>query len=161
MKRQRLVTRILAACLVMSIASCAHVGRPIPDKQVQSIIPGKTTKSDLIEMLGSPSEMVTRDGTIDIPTIIAASHSNPYPYYTVRGDTFFTLFPEANDSDRVYYYHYSVKWDYPPVFLLLYYAEFGKTKSDRLWVLVNEKTGIVQDYAFRQYEKDTVFGRSP
>jgi hypothetical protein len=161
MKRtQGILHRILAACLVISVAGCAHVGHPIQDKQVKSIIPGKTTKNELIDLLGSPLDVVSRDGTINIPTIMVASHSNPYPSYAVRGDTFFTLFPKASDSDTIYYYHYSVKWDYPPVFLLLYFAEFGKTKTDRLWVLVNEKTEIVEDYAYKKYDKNIVFARS-
>lgn len=64
------------------------------------------------------------------------------------------------DGDKIYFYRYSFNYKYP-VFLVLYMGEFGKTKTDRLWVLVNEKTGTVVNYAFKQYERDTLFGMSP
>lgn len=134
MKRSRIA---LTLFLALSLFGCATTGSPIRTERVQSIIPGKTTSSDLSGLFGTP-------------TVLVEQSTN----------TSFALFPEMKDGDKIYFYRYSFNYKYP-VFLVLYMGEFGKTKTDRLWVLVNEKTGTVVNYAFKQYERDTLFGMSP
>lgn len=128
---------VLAAFVALSLFGCTTTGSPIRTERVKSIIPGKTTSSDLSGLFGTP-------------TVLEAQST----------DTSFALFPEKNDYDMIYFYRYAFSYRYP-IFLVVYMGEFGKTKTDRLWVLVNEKTGTVEDYAFKQYERDTIFGRSP
>jgi hypothetical protein len=62
-----------------------------------------------------------------------------------------------DDCHRIYYYHHvrSSKAGYVLVFAI--YG--GDPATDRLWVLVNEKTGIVEEFAFKKFEKPMVFGR--
>ena len=132
----------LALSCVTSMGGCTTVvGRPILPEQVASISPGKTAKDDLLNKLGTPFAIVTREDL-------------------VRSDAFFTLFPEANSNDDIYYYHYGVSSRYDiPVFP--YFGSFEKTKTDRLWVLVNSRKGIVENYAYKRYEADVVYGKSP
>ena len=105
--------------------------------------------------IASRGEILTLSST----AIMGKPFSNRFSY-RLRADTFFALFPPADEYRRVYYYYHAVSYKYP-VWYVLYFGENGKAKIDRLWVLVNEQTGIVEDYAFKRYGEDTVFGRSP
>ncbi len=147
--------------LMMLLAGCATTGKPIRTEQVQSIIPGKSTKGDLLDMFGVPLAIASRDETLTLssPAITGKPFSRQLSY-RLRADTFFALFPPADEYYRIYYFYHVVSYTYP-VWYVLYFGENGKTKTDRLWVLVNEKTGIVEDYAFKRYGEDTIFGRAP
>jgi len=151
----------LAVFLAASLLGCVTTGATIRTERVKSIIPGKSTKSDLLDMFGAPASIAERDEilTLSSTAIMGKPFSSRFSY-RLRADTFFALFPLVDEYHRVYYYYYAVSYTYP-VWYVLYFGENGKTKTDRLWVLVNEKTEIVEDYAFKRYEEDTVFGRSP
>jgi len=69
------------------------------------------------------------------------------------------LFPQAGEYDRVHFFESRISSSYP-VPLFVYWGAHYVTKTDRLWALVNEKTGVVEDYAFKQYEQAVVFGSS-
>ena len=105
--------------------------------------------------IASRGEILTLSST----AIMGKPFSNRFSY-RLRADTFFALFPPADEYRRVYYYYHAVSYKYP-VWYVLYFGENGKAKIDRLWVLVNEQTGTVEDYAFKRYGEDTVFGRLP
>lgn len=60
---------LLTAAIVLS--GCAHVGEPIDQQAVDQIIEGKTTKAELIGLLGSPM-VVTRSS--DSTEVLAWSH---------------------------------------------------------------------------------------
>jgi hypothetical protein len=151
----------LAALLAALFLGCATTGTAIRTERVKSIVPGKSTKSDLLDMFGAPMTVASRDEilTLSSTAIMGKPFSNRFSY-RLRADTFFALFPPVDEYRRIYYYYHAVSYKYP-VWYVLYFGENGKTKIDRLWVLVNEQTGIVEDYAFKRYGEDTVFGRSP
>ncbi len=147
---------------VMLLGCVTSTGAKISTEQVKSIIPGKSTKSNLLNMFGAPVTIASRGETLNIPSPCEAG----FPLklcrgsYRLKAETFFTLFPEMAEDNIIYYYYHAVSYKYP-IMLILYNRESGKTKTDRLWVLVNEMTGIVEDYAFKRYDEITVFGRSP
>lgn len=151
----------LAVFLTALFLGCATTGAPIRTERVKSIIPGKSTKSDLLDMFGAPASVAAPGETLTLSStaIMRKPFSNRFSY-RLRADTFFALFPPADEYHRVYYFYHAVSYTYP-VWYVLYFGENGKTKTDRLWVLVDERTGIVEDYAFKRYGEDTVFGRSP
>ena len=96
---------------------------------------------------------------VDAPRSWAAPDRLEFSY-SFDADTFYELFPASRGSDdfrRIYYYRHVVSRKMI-VFMVLALYETGDTESDRLWVLVNEKTGIVEDYAFRKSGAATVFG---
>ncbi len=136
-------------------------GKPISEDNVAATTPGTTTKNELFERLGAPTAIVAGDEV----TVVATPPTWAAPYrrgstYSFAADTFYELFPAARESGeyrRIYYYHHvaSRKMNY---FMILAVYESGETKADRLWVLVNEKTGIVEDYAFKKSGATTVFG---
>ncbi len=150
-----------AVFLMMFFLGCATTGAPIRAERVKSIIPGKSTKNELLDMFGAPMVIASRDETLTLSStaIMGKPFSNRFSY-RLRADTFFALFPPVDEYHQVFYYYHAISYKYP-VWFVLYFGENGKTKTDRLWVLVNEKTGLVEDYAFKQYGEDTVFGRSP
>jgi hypothetical protein len=151
----------LASFLTALFLGCAATGAPIRAEQVNSLIPGKSTKSELLDRFGVPASIAARDETLALssPSIMGRPFWGRFVYY-LSSDTFFALFPPADEYHRIYYFYYALSYRYP-VWYILYFGENGKTRTDRLWVLVNEKTGIVADYAYKQYGEDTVFGRSP
>ncbi len=150
-----------AIFLTALFMGCATTGVPIGTERVKSIIPGTSTKSDVFERFGVPASIAVRDEilTISSTAIMGKPFSSRF-VYRLNADTFFSLFPPVDEYHRVYYFCYAVSYTYP-VWYVLYFGENGKTKTDRLWVLVNEKAGLVEDYAFKRYEEDTIFGRSP
>lgn len=151
----------LTALLTALVAGCVTTGAPIRAERVNSIIPGESTKSDLFDMFGAPAAVASRDETLTLSS--TAIMGNPFSYsfvYRLSADTLFALFLPVDEYRRVYYFCYAVSYTYP-VWYILYFGENGKTRTDRLWALVNEKTGIVEDYAFKRYGENTVFGRSP
>ncbi len=158
MKRQKI---FLAALLATSLLGCVATGVPLRTEQVKSIVPGKSTKNDLLDMFGAPASIASRNETLTLPSpaIMKKPLSNRFSY-KLRADTFFTLFPPVDEYHRIYYFYRAVSYTYP-VWYILYFGENGKTKTDRLWVLVNEKTGLIEDYAFKRYEEGTIFGRAP
>src|SRR5690606_606175 len=55
---------IILLVTVMLISACASRGRPIPQSNIDQIVQGETTRSELVEMFGPPlSETVNSDGT--------------------------------------------------------------------------------------------------
>jgi hypothetical protein len=151
----------LALLLASSLLGCVTSGNAIRAERVKSVIPGKTTKSDLLDMFGAPASVSGRDETVTLAStaIMRKAFSNRFSY-RLRADTFFALFAPADEYHRVYYFFHAVSYTYP-VWYIVYFGENGKTKADRLWVLVDEHTGIVEDYAFKRYGEDMVFGRAP
>lgn len=132
-----------------------RTGEPIRDKQVIMVKPGKTTKKELLEWLGAPMAIAVRDEITVIPSVTGSLvGSLRRGYYKINSDTFFELFSadhELSEYHRVYYYRYvaAKKTGY---FALFAVYESGKTMTDNLWVLVNEKTGVVEDYVFRKQD---------
>ncbi len=158
---------LLALLLTALLAGCVARGAPLSAERVKSIIPGKSTKGDVLGMFGAPVSIAVQNEMLAVPRpasmISAFSGTGALlpggATYRLGADTFFALFPTATEYHRVYYFYRSVSYRYP-VFYLVYFGENGWAKTDRLWVLVEERTGIVEDYAFKKYGQDTVFGRT-
>lgn len=163
---RRIGTALAGAAVALLVGGCLpslalRTGRPIVADNVTAIKPGATTKNDLFERFGAPTAIVVRDEIAAVAT--PESWTAPFRNESTYGfdaAAFYALFPAAPDSAeyrRIYYYHHveSRKMTYV---MILFIYERGRTTWDRLWVLVNEKTGIVEDYAFRKSGADTVFG---
>jgi hypothetical protein len=136
----------------------ARTGTKIRDYQVEKIQPGKTTKRELFEWLGPPMAIAVRDEILTIPTqsVWVQNHLDFGGYYEIQSDTFFELFSsqqQLHEYQRIYYYYYAVSKQTAYLGLLVNY-ERGKTDIDKLWVLINEKTGIVDGYVFRKHNQE-------
>lgn len=175
----------LTVLLAVQTSGCApwYKFTIIPIEEVRKIELQKTTKKELIEKIGQPKVIVSKDevsklpaeriaaagratsSTIDSPLLIHEKFTE-LPYYKIDSDTFFELFStdhELTEYHKIYYYSdmyvlirdsprkdfYGRKiWGYDP--------NSWYEPESRLWVLVNEKTGIVEDYTFRKHYKTSL-----
>lgn len=165
---RRIAPAVAAVAAALFAAGCLpavslRTGQPIADNQVATIAPGTTTKTELFERFGAPAAIAARGEVLTVAAPRTWASAAPYrgePHRSIDAATFFELFPNAGQPDeyrRVYYYRHVVsrKMNF---FMILALYESGSTNADRLWVLVNEKTGIVEDYAFRKSGANVVFG---
>jgi hypothetical protein len=99
------------------------------------------------EVTAVPSPAVTGGGSV-----------RTREYHEIQADPFFELFSTRHaltEYHRVYYYYDA--WNTTTSFVLvLAIYETGKTTIDQLWVLVNEKTGLVEDYVLRKHSGERV-----
>ncbi len=160
---------LLSATGCVAPAFPFKTGEPIREERVASISPGTTTKQDLLEQFGPPTTIVAQHEIVAIPATFAwnagpaTSLSMKTRDYRFQSDTFFELFAsgrEPGEYYRIYYYDYVVSSKTGYIFVVAFY-ESGTTETDRLWVLVNEKTGIVEDYVFKKYNQKALFGKTP
>ena len=148
-----------AALLILSLQGCVpapsfHSGVRLPQKTVDQLQAGITTKAELLEWFGLPLSVAAKGETLTIPRgqEWVGSGTRFASYENVDADTFFELFATKNaitERDRIYYYHHTVSSKYGVV-IAVYVHETVNTRSDRLWVLVDEETGLVKDYVFRK-----------
>ncbi len=166
---------IVIAGLALSITACivpnipVKTGEPIREDRVVMISPGTTTKQDLLEQFGPPTAIVAQHeiAAIPIPLVWIAGPATSLSMlsrdYRFQSDTFFELFASGRGTGeyhRIYYYDCVVSYKTGHIFIVAFY-ESGTTETDRLWVLVNEKTGIVEDYVFKKYNQKASFGKTP
>ncbi len=158
---------ILAAVLAVpaALGGCIlplppyHTGTDIPEQQVKMLQIGKTTKQELFALFGAPMGIAARGEATAIlaPTEYRYQATSAIilsrQYYEIQADTMFELFSLRHiftEYDRVYYYYYAASSGLN-AFLLFYNSESGKITRDQLWVLMNEKSGIVEDYVYRKH----------
>ena len=131
-------------------------GPDLSEDSVERIEPGRTTKHQLFEWFGLPMAIGENDELLHIPrpTIYSGSSVGDIRrggYDDINADTFFELFSstrQLGDQHRVYYYYRAVSTSYVVIGGLAYYTS-SHTQTRRLWVLVDEDRGIVDDYLFR------------
>ncbi len=173
MKRSLVIA--IAGLALLSATGCVvpafpfKTGEPIREEQVATISPGMTTKQDLLERLGPPTAIVAQHEIVAIPASFAWNAGPATSFkmiareYRFQADTFFELFASGGGPDeyhRIYYYDYVVSTRTSHMFVVAFY-DSGTIETDRLWVLVNEKTGIVEDYVFKKYNRKALYGRNP
>ena len=131
----------------------------IPMEQVQQIETDKTTKKEIFDKLGPPKAIAAKDEVSTFPAERIAGHGRltpPHydssipihewktrlPYYRIDSHTLFELFSkdrQLTEYHQIYYYSDGIprKGVYEP--------------ESRLWILINEKTGTVEDYILRKH----------
>jgi hypothetical protein len=141
---------LLPGCLTLF----KYSGTNIALERVAQIQPGKTLKKDALEWFGAPMTISARNEMVTVPkaSIPDREYRVPRRATVVNSDTFFDLFAsddELTKYHRVYYFYFSESRDLTYYFLVAKYDEIDTT-FDKLWLLVNERTGIVEDYFFKQ-----------
>lgn len=141
---------LLPGCLTLF----KYSGTEIKVARVAQIQSGKTLKKEALEWFGAPMTISARNEILTVPKASIPDREYRVPRRTtvVNSDTFFDLF--ASDAEltkyhRVYYFYFSESRNLTYYFLVAKYDEID-TKFDKLWLLVNERTGIVEDYFFKQ-----------
>lgn len=164
MKKSYTVFWVLGLLAVLGAGGCVPAipfttGEALREEGVAAITPGTTTKRQLFERLGAPSAILGSDevAVMASPVTWTSIYENR-TFYTFKSDTFFGLFPKGLDEYRRIYYYEHVKSGKIGFILVLGLYESGYTDTDRLWILMNEKTGIVEDYAFKKHDRRLVYG---
>lgn len=145
-----------AAAVLFSLNGCIAFKRghqldePLMRVSLPSDIrPGVTTKQDVLERFGPPLAVARRDTTMVLP-----------PPGTKRGridmpsEIFFELFSEnrpLRNSEIVYYYESTRTTALGGLVIPIIGAGYDSTRFavKRLWILLDETTGVVGDYVFR------------
>ncbi len=156
--RERLML-VVGASVVLSaicLTGCMYGRRyihnePIGQERIEGFKPGQTTVRDVLTKLGPPAAIARGKRTIifPLPTINKSSNRE------MQSDAFFELFSlgrELRDEEVVYYYDASRTSSLGGIVILIFLNIGGDTNRievDRLWLLVNERTGFVEDYVYR------------
>jgi len=132
--------------------SCSNTsGKPINEKTVKMIQPDKTTKDEIIQWFGPPQSIEKPSGKEE--TTVKEEKVKTMGYQAWPGGAFspsfessFELFSSKHkitEDHRIYVYtftEFKVR-GYP-------FGGGGHGLSDKLLILINEKTGFVEDYIF-------------
>lgn len=145
-----LILGLLPGCLTLF----KYSGTEIKAARVAQIHPGRTLKKEALEWFGPPMAISTRNEMVTIPkaSIPDNEYRVPRRPTIVNSDTFFDLFTsnaEFTKYHRMYYFYFSESRNLTYYLLVAKYDEID-TRFDKLWLLVDERTGIVEDYFFKQ-----------
>lgn len=129
-----------------------YSGTQIKASQVAQIQPGKTLKREALEWFGAPMTISARGEIVIIPDAIVPDKEYRVPRRptVVESETFFDLFASDNEITeyhRVYHFYFSESRELMYFLIVAMYDQID-TKFDKLWLLVDERTGVVEDYFF-------------
>ena len=130
-----------------------RTGKKIQEDQLQALRPGETTKKQIFGQFGAPMAIVGKDEIVAVlsPTAWTGNHLKIGNHEEIDSNPFIELFSDhpLSEYHRVYYYYSS--WSTgTSYFLFVGSHETSKTTIDRLWILINEKTGQMEDYHFKK-----------
>ena len=139
------VVILLGGC---SVPSSGEGGRCLDSALLRGIIPDQTGKDDLYISCGWPSAVMLQDDTV-LFGIVPRAKIAPLNRRLYRVDTaaYFELFVWRKtllEAHQIVSYEHLMN-------------ESGEATADRLWVLVNEESGLVEDYAFKKHGEPTFF----
>lgn len=120
---------------------------------IKNIELGKTTRLNILEWFGPPAILAEKEGVASLP-----SEGQDYEKMRqVDSIVFFKYFLERHTlSEQHVVYYYFNEWEkiggvsipIPGLALASLPLTSGNLQSRELWVLVNRKTGRVEDYVF-------------
>lgn len=139
----------LLALAAMLTAGCVGVwgsrtGRAIKRSTVAKIEPGCTSREQVLERFGVPDAIVEPGRSVPF---MRGGHGNIVTQP-------FSLFSSAHSitrDHRVYFYVTTklvAAWAGVPHLC----AQTGTSKTDQLFVLINERTALVEDYVYKPHE---------
>ncbi len=138
---------VLGGCFV--VRERVLLDEALPVEHIREIRRGITTKREILERLGPPAAVARRGTTMVFPRGPALHGRADVP-----SAVFLELFSPARalqDTDIVYYYDASRRNGTGVLVVPLIGGGYFSTETvvERLWVLIDEGTGTVEDYVFR------------
>ncbi len=127
------------------------MGTPIKEDTVKMIQPGKTTKEDIIQWFGIPN-VIQKQGEEAASSKQGAMVGMMGPQFVYPSFDLFSSKHKITEDHRIYGYTFT-KMEGKMVTVPIIGKQDMETKTDMLLVLVNEKTGIAEDYIFRKENK--------
>ncbi len=138
---------------------------PFTDDQVKAIRHGVTTKQDILAWFGPPLAIARPGSVVKVPRpVIHQAGSDDVP----SDDLFRRFVPgTAFDADTVVYYYHCltakqlVEFPIPMSFELSAASPYGEyaVSAKMLWILIDQRTGIVVDHRLEQAEGTESQGR--
>ncbi len=151
---------IWAAWVLFSLSLCGCymgeryiAGEPFSEKALSGLEQGTMTKQDVLQWFGPPSAVARRGSTMTFPPAGIRNEG----WEDIRSDAFFELFPaKAGNADgRVIYYYYAPRVTMNGVFSILIAGGFTRrVVTDELWLLIDERTGKIEDFVLKPGEKE-------
>ncbi len=156
-KRTASIRRMAAAGLAaLCLCGCFvtrerfQADEPLRGERIDGIRRGATTRQEILERFGPPAAVARRGTTMAYPPPGPAKRGRA----DVQSDAFFELFSTGRalrDAEIVYYYDSSrVKATGVLIIPVVGGGQYShEVVVDRLWLLIDEGTGLVEDYVFR------------
>jgi len=161
-KSSRFATKYAIGVLILLCLSGCLIGgqyladEPIGKKGVERIRPGQTSVRVVLTWLGPPVAIARSGRTVIFPPPSMGKSG----YFEMHSDAFFELFSpgrELREEEVVYYYDASRKSSLG-VFVIMIVINFAgetdRVKVERLWLLVDERAGIIEDYVYRVADRN-------
>lgn len=146
-----LVVLFLNGCFFMG--GRFQMDEPLKAEQIEGIRRGESTKETILALFGPPTAIARRGKTMVFPPPGAGKRQSA----PVESRLFFELFSAEQPlrAGHIVYYYDSARLK-AGGFLLVPVIGGGfhseRVLVDRLWLLVDDTTGIVQNYIFRRAE---------
>lgn len=155
-------SKLSALALIILLPGCiwgsVHYDWTLKKEVIKNIEPGKTTRMNILQWLGPPAILAEQEGVALLPTL----DPDPEKMRKIDSKVFFKYFLGKHTlSEQHVVYYYFNEWEkiggvsipIPGIAL----ASLPLTSTDlqfsELWVLVNRKTGQVEDYVFLEREE--------
>ena len=137
--RRNLIVWLLGSVV---LSGCAFIGRSEEENSftkadIKKIEPGRTTREEILNWLGPPLAIAKK-----------GEEDKIVPLENVRAATFLELFATKHiltEYDVIYYYR-NVETTGSAVLVIAVASETSKKATTKLWVLIDSRSGIVEDY---------------
>jgi hypothetical protein len=149
------VTKTFAAIVIIAIiaSGCLQTGKfqtgeSFQEKQIAQVKPGTTTKQQILDWFGPPAAMARQNSAQKIPAMGSEKAGNQ----DVHVDTFLELFSSKNTltEHHIVYYYTATEIRSSAVWAVFVITGDKKISTDRLWLLIDDRTGTVVDSIFRK-----------
>ncbi len=153
---EKIIGLWLLLVLLFGLEACTFSsGLRIDPKKVRQIQKMQTSKKEIFAWFAQPTAIARFGEIVTLPSIPVWGKrlQRGELHYEIQSETWYALFQVRTDAPigdfrRIYYYRYTLD-KHSMVPLPFYFREYGDTRVEELWLLVNEKNGIVEDYFFR------------
>ncbi len=146
--------------ILLGLSGCFYGGRylvdePIGEERIERIRPGQTSIREVMTWLGPPLAIARTGKTVIFPPPSMSKSG----YREMQSDVFFELFSDhrLREEEVVYYYDAS-RQSSLGVFVIMIFINIGgsteRVKAERLWLLVDERTGTIEDYVYRVADRN-------
>ena len=145
----------LSGCCILPYPIKEELGPPIQEKMLKKIERGKTTRLEVLELLGSPDSKARRDTIMIVPPLRPRKEDS----LDVKSQDLLDLFSAKNvitEKHIIYYYESSTLYGVGVVVVGVAAGDGvhklppQKLRVSRLWILIDTETGHVVDYIFRR-----------
>jgi hypothetical protein len=142
---------LFAGCIVLGGAGCVSIEteQSFPARQIRSIRPGTTSKQEILAWFGPPVGMARKGEHIRVPSVTNDAEEPSDLTFT----DILKYFPTKHEESNLVIYLYQYwKSNIPSAHVAFAHLAEGQETVNRLWVLVDEDSGVAVDSVLRTRE---------